>query len=108
MEEITLYDKDGIAVAYIAPDEDYTIYLWNGRPIGYLHKYKYYAFDGHHLGWYSKGVIYDNEGVLLYCIENKCSNIQPIHCEKQPKRRKPIRSIRHLAEERPIFKRYNY
>ena len=36
MEEITLFDPDGNPVAYIAPDDKNTIYLWSGKPVAYL------------------------------------------------------------------------
>jgi hypothetical protein len=31
--EVTLFDSGGDAVAYIAPAEDMTIYLWDGTPV---------------------------------------------------------------------------
>lgn len=106
MEEITLYDRGGKPVAYIAPEKDYTIYLWNGKPICYLHKCKLYTFDGHHIGWYSKGVIYDNEGYRVFCVESKSEYPQSSEIEKQPKRRIPLKGIRHLSQEKPEFKLY--
>ena len=36
-QEISLFNSDGDAVAYIdTNDEDNTIYLWNGTPVAYL------------------------------------------------------------------------
>jgi hypothetical protein len=36
-EEMTLFNSDGEAIAYIdADDDDLTIYLWNGTPVAYL------------------------------------------------------------------------
>ena len=66
-EEVALYDSDGKPVAYIA--EDLTIYMWSGEPAAYLspannqaHGFNVYGFNGHHLGWFAKGVIRDHDG----------------------------------------------
>jgi len=61
-KEITLYNSEGEAVAYIdTDDEDLTIYLWNGKPVAYLEPngddYNIYGFNGKHLGWYEDGII---------------------------------------------------
>ncbi len=35
-KEVTLYDSEGDAVAYIDTDRDLTIYIWEGNPVAYL------------------------------------------------------------------------
>ena len=35
-KEISLFDSDGEAVAYIDTSDDFTIYLWKGKPVAYL------------------------------------------------------------------------
>src|SRR5690349_12549750 len=67
-DEIALFDGAGQPVAYIAPDDDLTIYLWNGHPVAYLSKdspvdgFNVYGLNGHHLGWFSRGAIWDHSG----------------------------------------------
>lgn len=40
-DEISLFNSDGEATAYIdTEDDDLTIYLWGGKPVAYLHKKK--------------------------------------------------------------------
>src|SRR4051794_4518208 len=64
--EVTLFDKNGAAVAYIAVDDEATIYLWQGRPVAYLKRdgddVHIYNFEGKHLGWFDRGVIVDHDG----------------------------------------------
>jgi hypothetical protein len=52
-EEISLFDFKGRATAYIA--KDMTIYLWDGKPVAYLHgdepkeSLNIYGFNGKHI-----------------------------------------------------------
>ena len=51
--EISLFNSNGEAVAYIAVDDDLTIYLWSGDPVAYIDDEDVYGFNGKHLGWFS-------------------------------------------------------
>ena len=66
LNEITLFDANGAPVAYIAPDEEWAIYLWNGKPVAYLEHdgdaFSIYGFNGKHLGWFDEGVVRDHQG----------------------------------------------
>lgn len=63
-DEVSLYDQNGNAVAYVADDS--TIYIWNGDPVAYLFeqdsRVSIYAFNGTHLGWVVGGIVYDRLG----------------------------------------------
>ena len=65
-EEITLYDSEGNAAAWIDTSDRNTIYLWSGEPAAYLRKDgsvpDIYGFNGRHLGWLEKGIVRDHEG----------------------------------------------
>ena len=37
-QEVTLFDRGGNARAYIDYSEDFTIFLWNGKPVAFLEK----------------------------------------------------------------------
>jgi len=57
--EVTLFDKNGIAVAYITTDYNNSIYLWDGSPVAYLYEGKHvYGINGKHLGWFEEDVLY--------------------------------------------------
>ncbi|GAA4016536.1 hypothetical protein GCM10022408_32520 [Hymenobacter fastidiosus] len=60
MEE-TLYNPKGQPIAYIEMQSSVT-YLWNGKPVAYLADEHIYGFNGKHLGWFIKGVIWDETG----------------------------------------------
>src|SRR5437870_5181650 len=64
-DEISLYTAAGKPVAYIADDDDSIIYLWNGKPVAYLHSEDVYGFNGKHLGWFQKGVVYNHDGEIV-------------------------------------------
>lgn len=66
--EVSLFSNKGTPAAYVAVDERMTIYLWGGKPVAYLEPdigatgFHVYGFNGKHLGWFVKGVIWDNDG----------------------------------------------
>lgn len=65
-ENITLYDMDGEAAAYIDTEDRNTIYLWSGEPAAYVLKRgsipEIFGFNGRHLGWLEKGIVRDHGG----------------------------------------------
>lgn len=79
-EEISLYDKEGNAIAYIDTNDDMTIYMWDGKPVAYLVKknnstnvktdlYTIYGFNGKNLGWLNEGVLRDKKGCVAGFIK---------------------------------------
>lgn len=100
---LDLYDSNGRATAYVAADEDSTIYLWSGRPVAYLEGNSVYGFNGKHLGWFIKGVIYDNDGNPVAATpENFRSRVDPAPI-KGLKQLKPLKELRELKPLKPIF-----
>jgi hypothetical protein len=53
----TLYDRRGKPIAFIA-DGQY-IYLYSGRPVGWIDDDSVYAYSGRYLGWVQNGWFYD-------------------------------------------------
>ena len=104
-KEISLFDKEGEAIAYIA--EDMTIYLWDGDPVAYLsnsnNTWHVYGFNGNHLGWYIKGIVYDNDGDAVGAQKNATNMITSIEGIKGIKSIKPIKSIKEIAPIKPIL-----
>lgn len=70
--ELTLYDGKGHPVAYIADDNENSIYLWSGHAVAYLDGENIYGWNGHHLGWFVGGVLYDLHGLRVGSIGEKC------------------------------------
>lgn len=104
-QEISLFNSDGDAVAYIA--DDMTIYLWGGDPVAYLNRssgtWHVYGFNGSHLGWYEDGIIYNHRGDAVGAQENATSMITSIEGIKSIKSIKPIKSVKEMAPMKPMF-----
>jgi len=77
--EVTLFNKNGKPVAYIAEDGE-TIYLWDGRPVAFLSEEKVYGWNGRQLGWFANGTIFDIYGLRSGFIRSK----SPISTEMEP------------------------
>ena len=106
-KEISLFDKEGEAKAYIA--DDLTIYLWDGTPVAYLSNsnstWHIYGFNGNHLGWYINGILYDKDGYAVGAQKDATSMITSIEGIKGIKSIKPIKSIKEIAPIQPIISR---
>ncbi len=105
MNETSLFDKDGIPVAYIATDNSQTIYLWGGQPVAYLYGDNVYGFNGKHLGWFIDGVIFGHDGCVLCAIRSKLSIGTRGEPGKGGKHGTPGKSGRHGAPGRPGLSR---
>lgn len=106
-EEISLFNSDGDATAYIAVSDDLTIYLWSGEPVAYLKPssgtdYNVYGFNGKHLGWFSKGTIWDHDGNASCGVKGTLphTSYEPYKSYKQYK---PYKSYTEYAPYRPYL-----
>jgi|AntRauTorckE5430_2_1112549.scaffolds.fasta_scaffold02074_9 hypothetical protein len=106
-QEITLFDSNGNARAYIDYNDDATIYLWNGKPVAFLENdgndMCVFGFNGNFLGWYEDGVIYNDDGDAVGArngATNMITNIEPI---KSIQEISPIRPITPITPISPIF-----
>ena len=108
-QEISLFNSDGDAVAYIdVNDEDSTIYLWNGTPVAYLsaesNYYNIYGFNGNHLGWYVDGIIRDHNGDAVGFKKGAVSGVYTNYeSYKSYKKYKPYKSYKSYAPYKPYF-----
>jgi hypothetical protein len=103
-DEVTLYSSSGKAVAYIADDDDSTIYLWSGKPVAYVYGESVYGFNGKHLGWFEKGIIYDDDGYVVGAMRARFAGPVEIEPLKSLKELKPLKSLRELRPLKPILK----
>jgi hypothetical protein len=93
--EVILYDRQGSPSAYIAAGGESTIYLWTGEPVAYLVEDHVYGFNGHHLGWYQDGVVWDYTGVAV----GFTSQTLPVDAKPEPARSARLPSPPRLPRE---------
>ena len=106
-DEVSLFDGTGKAAAYVAVDDELTIYLWGGKPVAYLEKdsdggYHVYGFNGKHLGWFVRGVVWDHDGKASCATKEvlRSTEFEPFKTFKQFK---PFKSFTQFAPFRPAF-----
>lgn len=108
-EEITIFNSDGEAIAYIdTEDEDLTIYLWNGTPVAYLdpngEAFNIYGFNGQHLGWFEDGIIRDHKGYGVGFQKGATSIYTKYEPYKSYKQYKPYKNYKEYAPYKPYYK----
>lgn len=107
-EEITLYDSEGNAAAWIDTSRGNIICLWSGEPVAYLRKDgnipDIYGFNGRHLGWLEKGIVRDLEGLMEGFTKGALSR----HTRQEPYRaqrqQKPFRAQPEFPKRRPFYR----
>ena len=93
--EITIYNKKGIPCAYLATDNDNTIYLWNRQPVAYLDNENIYGLNGKHLGWFKrKRVMYDKNGLRIGFTTITCPSAIQVKTKKSAKKTKPEKTAK--------------
>jgi hypothetical protein len=102
-DEITLRSGSGDCAAYVSSDDDSTIYFWNGDPVAYLVSQDIYGFNGKHLGWFIKGVVYDHDGDVVGAVTSRFKAPQAICPLKSLKGLKPLKSLKELKPLKPLF-----
>lgn len=105
-DEISLFDSEGTATAYIA--EELTIYLWSGKPVAYLEKddeggFHIYGFNGNHLGWFVGGIVRDHKGKAVGAVKKAFAAGTKFEPFKGFKQFKPFKSFPKFAPFRPFF-----
>jgi hypothetical protein len=106
-DDVSLFNYEGKAEAYVALDEELTIYLWSGKPVAYLEAddaggFHVYGFNGKHLGWFVKGVIWDHGGKAACATEDAIQSPQ-FEPFKSFKQFVPFKSFKQFAPFRPYF-----
>lgn len=108
-DEVTLFNARGAADAYIAVADELTIYLWSGKPVAYLEKaganegYNVYGFNGKHLGWFTKGAIYDHDGTAACATSQVMTSSSQLEPLKSLKQLKPLKSLTELSPLQPLL-----
>ena len=110
-EELTIFDANGDATAYIVTDKDLTIYDWGGVPDGYLksssqdeREFSIYGFNGKHLGWLASGIVRDHDGRAVGFLKGALSGIMTkLEPLKGLKQLTPLRSLEELEPLQPLW-----
>ena len=103
MDELTLFDAQGKPVVYVSPDEEMTIYSWDGRPLAYLDENgNVYGFNGKHLAWFEDDILWDHTGNRCGFTQSTCpvfTNFEPFKSFKQFR---PFRAFAEFAPFKPF------
>ncbi|NLO71827.1 MAG: hypothetical protein GX102_12965 [Porphyromonadaceae bacterium] len=107
-QQVSLYDNDGEARAYIDYDEDATIFMWDGTPVAFIEKdgsdLCVFGFNGSFLGWYEDGIIYDKKGYAVGARKGAINMITKIERIKGIQKTTPIRPVTQITPIQPIWK----
>lgn len=98
------FDRNGAATCY-CPDGEH-LYLWNGKPVGYITDDKVYSFKGRLLGWFSNGWLMDRKNKpALFSPDASGGPTRPVRKVapvKSVRSVRPIKSVRQLPHVRPV------
>jgi len=101
--ETTLFNQNGESIAYIADDDENSIYLWSGYAIAYIDGEVFYGWNGLHLGWFVEGIIYDLNGLRVGFIRDTCPVTTLTEPAKYLKHAKYAKYARHTPLIRPVL-----
>ena len=107
-QQITLFDSEGEARAYIDYNKDATIFMWDGTPVAFIEKdgrdLCVFGFNGSFLGWYEDGIIYDKKGYAVGARKGAVSMITKFERIKGIQKITPIRPITSITPIQLIWK----
>ncbi|QHI35361.1 hypothetical protein IMCC3317_07070 [Kordia antarctica] len=109
-QEISLFDKNGDPIAYIATKEEMAIYLWDGTPVAYLDAendeelYDIYGFNGNHLGWYDDGFVINHKGYIVGFVKSATNIFTRYEPFKPFKKFKPFKGFKKFPPFKPFFR----
>lgn len=95
-QPVYLYDTTGNVAAVVDPDNQSYIYLASsGEPVGYIDTTNgaVYSFAGKHLGWYSDGVLWDNNGYMLAFVDSNKPKTLDVELVKKEVVLKPTKPV---------------
>ncbi|MBX3364472.1 MAG: serine protease [Phycisphaeraceae bacterium] len=103
-DDLNIFDRGGVASAYIGVSDDLTIYLWSGKPVAYLDGKSVYGFTGAHLGWFVDGALHDHRGGIVGATARRLAIPTKPKPSKGTKQVKPIKGIQRLAPLEPLYR----
>lgn len=98
------FDRGGRAVCYSTDGE--TLYLWSGKPVGYLSEGRVYSFKGRLLGWIDDGWLFDrhNRPALFAdgAIGGPVKPVKQVKPVKGVRAVRPVKGVRQVPHVRPV------
>ena len=108
-QQVSLYNEEGEAIAYIDYGEEASIFLFDGTPVAFLEKdgdeIHIWGFNRSFLGWYEDGKLYDEEGEIVGGREDAIAGSVDAEPWKGMQSITPIRPITSIITPRqPTFR----
>jgi hypothetical protein len=107
-QQISIYNSNGEAKAYIDYNKEATIFMWDGTPVAFIEKdgndLCVFGFNGSFLGWYEDGIMYDKKGFAVGARKGAVNMITKIEKIKGIQKITPIRPITPITPIQPIWK----
>lgn len=107
-QQISLFDSEGEAIAYIDFDEDATIFMWDGTPVAFLEKdgrnICVIGFNGSFMGWYEDGIVYDKKGYVVGARKGAVNMLTRMERMKGMKRMLPMRPMSPMTPMQPMYR----
>jgi hypothetical protein len=107
-QQISLFDSEGEARAYIDYDEDATIFMWDGTPVAFLEKDRsdicVFGFNGSFMGWYEDGIIYDKKGYAVGARKGSTNMMTKMERMKSMQKMTPMRPMTPMTPMTPMWK----
>lgn len=100
--EITLFGRNGDPIAYVATDDDSTIYSFAGEPFAYIDNDSVYGFNGKHLGWFEDGILWTHLGQKVGFTQKTSPVFTRFEPFKGFKRFKPFKAFKQFAPLKPL------
>lgn len=100
---LDLYNKRGRATCFLVDGE--WIYLWNGKPVGWIADGKVYSYRGTLLGWFENGWLYDRKNrPCFFCSDATGGPVRPARAARPARGARgarPARGARQATPARP-------
>jgi len=107
-QQVSLFDSDGEARAYIDFEEEASIFSWDGTPVAFLEndggEIAVIGFNGRFLGWYEDGIIYDKNGYAVGAREGAINMMTKMERMKSMKKMTPMRPMTPMTPMKPMWK----
>ena len=107
-QQVSLFDSQGEARAYIDYDQEATLFMWNGTPVAFIEEdgddLCIFGFDGNFLGWYEDGIIYDKKGYIVGARKDAVTQFTKMERIKGFQKITPIRPITRMSPIQPILR----
>lgn len=96
-QQISLFDIEGEARAYIDYEKDTTIFMWDGTPVAFIekdhNKLCVFGYNGSFLGWFEDGIIYDKKGYIVGAKKGAVNRITKMERIKGMQKMIPMRPM---------------